>query len=102
MKRGRQNRFDPNILIRLICKCMPVISAVPAGTLMKCWIRIRRLTDPGLCAHEDETRVVEAVLQTDLKFFLGGLRRQNHVCAHRAEVGYEPEDAFGLFGISDV
>lgn len=99
MKRRRQNGFDQKILIRLICKCVPVISAVPAGTLMKCWIRIRRLTDPGLCADEDEIRVVEGILQTDFEFLLGGLRRQNHVCAHRAEVRYDSEDALGLLGI---
>ena len=99
MKRGRQNGFDPKILIRLICKCVPVIPTVPAGTLMKCWIRIRRLTDPGLCADEDEIRVVEGVLQTNFKFVFGGLRRQDHVRAHRTEVGYESKDALGLFGI---
>src|ERR1700719_2684506 len=98
MKRGGQYGLDPNILIRLICKCMPVISAVPAGTLMKCWIRIRCLTEPGLRTHEDEIRVVEGVLQTDFKFVFGGLRRQDHVRAYRAEVGYDSEDAFGLFG----
>src|SRR5271170_4625601 len=102
MKRGRQNGFNPKVLIRLICKCMPVISAVPPGTLVKCWIRIRRLTEPSLCAHEDEIRVVEGILQTDFEFFLGGLRRQSDVCAHRAEVGYDSEDAFGLFGRSGV
>jgi hypothetical protein len=38
-------------------------------------------------------------MQTDFEFVLGGLRRQNYVCAHRAEIGYESEHTFGLFGI---
>jgi hypothetical protein len=66
---------------------------------MKCWIRIRGLTERGLYAHEGEIRVLEGVLQTDFEFVLGGLRQQNNVWTHRAEVGYESEDAFGLFGI---
>ena len=52
----RQNAFYPEVLIRLVCEGVPIVSAVSGGALVKCRISIRGLADTCLDADEDERR----------------------------------------------
>src|ERR1700689_1850932 len=56
-----QNAFYPEVLIRLVCEGVPIISAISGGALAKCRIGIRCLTDTCLDADENERGIVEAI-----------------------------------------